>query len=299
MSAPESSTSASRLPCASKGSSGAGDREAGVGGELLAHLGGELGVGVEAGAGGGPAERDLADPAQGRLDPLDAEPHLRRVAAELLPERDRHSVHQVGAPRLDHVGEQLRLCLEGRLQRAHRRQQVAADLVQRRQVNGGGEDVVRGLTHVHLVVGVCPVAGEVGQHLVGVHVRGGAGAGLEDVDRELVVVFAGGDRFARLGDPRGHGGVERPELRVRRRRGRLQPAEPADHGNRDPLAGHREVVNGLGGLATPELLSQSRCLHQIRSPKPFELVLQAYSLAANLLRVVSLRSPIQVGLARA
>ncbi len=53
-----------------------------------------------------------------------------------------------------------------------------------------------------------PVAGEVGEHLVGVHVRGGAGAGLEDVDRELVVVFAGGDGVAGGGDPLGQVGVE-------------------------------------------------------------------------------------------
>ena len=52
-------------------------------------------------------------------------------------------------------------------------------------------------------LGWAPVAGEVGEHLVGVHVRGGAGAGLEDVDRELVVVLAGGDRVAGGGDPLG------------------------------------------------------------------------------------------------
>ena len=258
MSAPESSTSASRLPCASKGSSGLGDRQAGVGGELLAHLGGELGVGVEAGAGGGAAERDLADPAQRRLDPLDAEPDLRRVAAELLAEGDRDRVHQVGAAGLDDVGELLRLRLERRLERAHRRQQVVGDLVERRQVDGGGEDVVGGLAHVDVVVGVGPVAGEVGDHLVGVHVRGGAGAGLEDVDRELVVVLAVGDRVAGLGDPLGEVGVEHAELAVGRRRRRLEPAQPADHRHRHPLAGDREVVDGLGGLATPELLVRGR-----------------------------------------
>ena len=170
---------------------------------LLAHLGGELGVGVEAGAGGGAAERDLADPAQRRLDPLDAEPDLGGVAAELLAEGDRHRVHQVGAAGLDDVGELLRLRLQRRLERAHRRQQVVGDLAERRQVDGGGEDVVGGLAHVDVVVGVGAVAGEVGDHLVGVHVRGGAGAGLEDVDRELVVVLAVGDRVAGGGDPLG------------------------------------------------------------------------------------------------
>ena len=47
------------------------------------------------------------------------------------------------------------------------------------------------------------VAGEICDHLVGVHIRGGARAGLEDVDRELVVVLALGDRGPGRGDPLG------------------------------------------------------------------------------------------------
>jgi hypothetical protein len=219
-------------------------------------------MGVEAGPGRGAAEGDLPDSAQGRLDPLDPEPDLGRVAAELLSERDRHGIHQVGPPGLDDVRELPLLRLERRLQGAHRRQQVVGDLAERRQVDGGGEDVVRGLAHVDVVVGVGPVAGEVGEHLVGVHVRGGPGAGLEDVDRELVVVLAGGDRFARLGDPSRQLLVEDPELAVDARRGGLQPAQPADDRHRHPLAGNREVVDGFGGLATPELLSQGPSLHR-------------------------------------
>ena len=175
---------------------------------------------------------------QRRLDPLDPEPHLRRVAAELLAEGDRHRVHQVGAAGLDHVGELLRLRLERRLRAppiAGSRSWV--DLAERREVDGGGEDVVGRLAHVDVVVGVAPVAGEVGDHLVGVHVRGGARAGLEDVDRELVVVLAGGDRVAGRGDPRRRGRRRaRPSSALTRRRGRLQPAQPADDGHRDPLA---------------------------------------------------------------
>ena len=60
------------------------------------------------------------------LDPLDPEPDLGRVAAELLAEGDRDGVHQVGAAGLDDVGELRRLRLQRRLQPAHRRQQVVA-----------------------------------------------------------------------------------------------------------------------------------------------------------------------------
>ena len=65
-SAPEASTSPSRAACDSNGSAGGVDREAGVGGELLAHARGELGVRVEAGADRGAAERDLAEPLERR-----------------------------------------------------------------------------------------------------------------------------------------------------------------------------------------------------------------------------------------
>ena len=49
-------------------------------------------------------------------------------------------------------------------------------------------------------------------------------------------------------------GVEQAELGVRARGGALDAAEPAHDVDRDALAGHGEVVDGLGGLAAPELL---------------------------------------------
>ena len=105
LSAPDSSTSASRLPCASNGSSGAEISRPVASAQLGAHARGELGMGVEAGAGGGAAERDLRDLRQRVADAPRAEPHLRRVAGELLAERDRDRVHQVRAARLDDVVE--------------------------------------------------------------------------------------------------------------------------------------------------------------------------------------------------
>ena len=99
LSAPESSTSASRLACASNGSSGAEIFSRVSRREPPADLRGELRVGVEAGAGRGAAERDLRDARQRVGDPRAAEADLRGVAGELLAERDRHGVHQVRAAR--------------------------------------------------------------------------------------------------------------------------------------------------------------------------------------------------------
>ena len=52
-----------------------------------------------------PPRGSSADPGQDGLQPLDAELDGGGVAAELLAERDRRGVHQVGAPGLDHAVE--------------------------------------------------------------------------------------------------------------------------------------------------------------------------------------------------
>ena len=193
-SAPESSTSASRLACASNGSRGGGDLlQAGLLLQARAHLLGEPRVGVQPRAGGGAPERDLPDVHERRLHALLAKRDLGGVAGELLAERDRHGVHQVRAAGLDDVLKAFRLARERALELLERGQQLVLGDVQRGQVDGRGEHVVGGLAHVDVVVGVHLLAGERGDHLVGVHVRRGARAGLEHVDRELRVVLARGD----------------------------------------------------------------------------------------------------------
>ena len=157
------------------------------------------------------------------------------------------------------VAELLGLRAQGRAEAFQRRQQILVDLAERRQMDGGGKDVVRGLAHVDVVVRVGTVAGEVGEDLVGVHVRRGPGAGLEDVDRELVVVLAGGDGVTGDCDPLGDVGVEPAELGVDPGRGGLEAAEPMDHRARDRVPGDGEVVDRLVGLAAPKLLAHVRC----------------------------------------
>jgi hypothetical protein len=110
------------------------------------------------------------------------------------------------------------------------------ELAERRQVDGRREDVVRALPHVHVVVRVHVVSRQGRDHLVRVHVRARARAGLEDVDRELVVVLAARDRVAGSGDPLRLAGIEQPEPGVHARGGGLDPSEPARHGHRNRLA---------------------------------------------------------------
>ncbi len=132
------------------------------------------------------------------------------------------------------------------------------DLVERGQMDGRREDVVRRLAHVHVVVGVDALAGQRGDHLVGVHVRRGAGAGLEDVDRELVVQLAAGDAVGGGSDPVGLVAVEQAEVGVHVGGGALDPAEPArDRG------GDRPPETGKFATAFAVSPPQSSCLSAV------------------------------------
>jgi hypothetical protein len=226
--------------------------QAGGGGHPLADPGRELGVGVEAGADRGAAQRQLADPGQGVGDPLGPLAGLGGVAGELLAEGDRDGVHQVGAPGLDHVAQLGRLGLQRPGQGVQRRQQVVAGRRQGGQVDGAGEGVVGGLAHVDVVVGVDPLAGQGGDDLVDVGVGVGARAGLEDVDRELVVVVPGRDRLGGGGDPLGPAGVQQPQVGVDPGRLGLDPGQHPHHLDRHPLPGDGEVLDRLVGLTLPQ-----------------------------------------------
>src|SRR5215203_1936743 len=208
---------------------------------------------IETGARGRAAEGDLTHPGKRAAHAIGPQPDLRRVAAELLPERDRNRVHQVRPASFDDVGELLGLALERRAELVHRGEQIAGHLLQRREMHGRGKDVVRGLAHVDVVVGMGVVAGQVGHDLVGVHVRRRPGAGLEDVDGKLVVVLAGRDRVAGSRDPLGDILVEQAELGVHPRRGGLDPSHPVHDGRRNRLTGDGEVLYSLGRLGPPEL----------------------------------------------
>src|SRR5437588_358942 len=64
-------------------------------------------MGVEAGPDRRAAERNPAEPLERRADAVVALARLRRVAAELLTERDGNGVHQVRPARLDDVDREL------------------------------------------------------------------------------------------------------------------------------------------------------------------------------------------------
>ena len=120
---------------------------------------------------------------------------VRRVATELLSERDRHRVLEVRAAGLEDGRELAALFPQPVAQGARRDEQIAQDeedgQARRRRI-----DVVGRLSHVHVIVGMHALVraeafpedlgSAVGEHLVGVHVVRGPRAGLVDVDDELI-----------------------------------------------------------------------------------------------------------------
>jgi hypothetical protein len=176
------------------------DRQSRLVDQTRAHALGELRMRVEARADGRAPQRDLPEARHRVAHAVAALPYLRRVAGELLAERDGNRVHPVRAPGLDDVVELHSLALEGLRKRVECGDEVVDDLAERGEMHGRREDVVRGLPHVHVVVRVHVLARERRDHLVRVHVRRRSGARLEDVDGELVVELAVRDARARVGD---------------------------------------------------------------------------------------------------
>ena len=218
-------------------------------------------MGVEPGAHGGPAERELQQAGQGLLEPGDAVVELLRPARDLLPERQRRRVHQVRAADLHDVVAGRGPLPQRVAQRRERRDHLAPERDTRRHVDRGGEAVVRGLAAVHVVVRVhetllAPLAAQelaraVRQHLVHVHVRLRAAAGLPHHERELVVPAAREHLVRRRDDGAALRRVEQPELDVDERRRLLHLDQRAHQRTRHALARDAEPACASARSAHP------------------------------------------------
>ena len=183
------------------------------------------------------AEVDLVQELPDLGDALHFLADRRAPAVELLAERHRHGVLQVGAAHLQHLVELLALG-EERLLQPGQRLHVAGQAQDQREPERGRVDVVGRLPEVDVVVRVDVLVlallvaerlqREVGDHLVGVHVGRRAGAALDEVGDELVAHLAGDQPVAGGGDRVGDLGVEHAEVAVRQRGGLLHVAEGLD-----------------------------------------------------------------------
>ena len=116
-------------------------------------------------------------------------------------------------------------------------------------VHGGGDHVVARLPSIHVIVRVG--AGEMADYLIGVHVRGSAAAGLEDVDREFIVVSPFHDLFCRGFDSCRQSRRQVTHAAVHVRGSAFDHSQRADKRAWEALSADREV------------LDRSRCLRPI------------------------------------
>ncbi len=218
---------------------------------MFADGGREITMGVHTGADSRAAQGDLGELFPGESDPFSSTFHLACVPFEHLSQTDRGSVLKVGSAGLDHPPEFLGLAGQGRGEPLDTGLEPFVDREECGQMQRGGDDVVGGLALIDMVVGVDQIPGAasatedfrrpVGDDLVGVHVRRGSRAGLENVDDELVVEPAVGDLPGRLPDRLPQTGVELAQIFVGLRRAPCDPAQRPDHSRRDRSAAHGKV----------------------------------------------------------
>ncbi len=168
----------------------------------------------------------------------------------------------MGASDLDDPVPALGLVGQPRVHQAQRWNQLVVNPARGGDVHRGRETVVRRLALVDMVVGVnrllaAALAGQhfigaAGDHLIGVHVRLSARAGLPDHQRKLAIEIPAGYFGGRLLDHFGELGVEPSNSRIHPCRRLLHEAQ-----SMDDLHGHllarpeREVTDRPLGLGAP------------------------------------------------
>ena len=204
-------------------------------------------MGVDTGADRGAAQRQFSYPTQAGVHPVDALAHLGRPAAHLLAHAHRHGVHEVRASGLDHIVHGGGFGDDGVVQVLEAGDERLFRLQVRGYVDRRGNDIVRRLAHVDVVVrvhlaaqGLCRQRGD---DLVGVHIGAGAGAGLEDVDGEMLVVAALGDGAGAVLDGLRHVGLHQAQVEVGLGAGGLDQSQRPDEAAGESQPADGEVVD--------------------------------------------------------
>ena len=172
----------------------------------------------------------------------------------------------MGPAYLDDVLERVLLVVQRIAQLLQRRDQGVRHLFRRRDVHGRRESVVGRLRAIDVVVRVNRVFradraaqhldGAVGDNLIGVHVRLGAGPRLPDGKREVVVQLAFGDFQSGLGDGVGQFRLNIVEALIGQGRRALDDAQCADQRHRHGFRANREIDQGAGRLGAEEFIGR-------------------------------------------
>ena len=158
----------------------------------------------------------------------------------------------MGAADLDDAGERLFLLAQRALQFTQGRNEIGNDACRGGDVHRGRERIVRRLAHIDVIVGMNRLlgaefaaqqfVGAIGDHLVEVHVGLGAGAGLPDHQRKMIVELAL-DHLARgADDGAGAACVQQSQFAIGFRGRQFDDAERADDIHRHPVAADAEIV---------------------------------------------------------
>ena len=133
-------------------------------------------------------------------------------------------------------------------QTIQRRNQAFPDRHRRGDVDSGGKRIVGGLPEVHVIVRVNPqggieLAAAVGDHLVHIHVRRGAGTCLIDINRKLRVMVTVHDFGCDFGNQPRHRGLQQSKFAVGFRRGFFDETIRVDEFRGQDRARDREIEN--------------------------------------------------------
>src|SRR6185437_10066138 len=208
---------------------------------------------VYPGANGRRAHVDLQNQLLGLAQAVDVFEDGMGEGTELLPERHRYGVLKLRAAHLDEGAELFAFLQKCPSERGHRRLQLGNARVQR-QLDRRGIDVVGRLAQIDVVVRVDNVVratrktqrlqGEVGDHLVRVHVGRGPGAPLNHVDRKLVAVLPAPESLRGRNNGARNFRVQQAQLLIRQRRRLLDGGERRDQGRKlaDVCTGNWEIL---------------------------------------------------------
>ena len=188
---------------------------------------------------------------------------MGRVAAELLAQPQGNSILEVGAADFDHLRPLLRPLGQQGPKGLQRGDQPLLQFERHGHMQRGGEGVVARLAQVHMVVRMhrllaaqLPSEGlnrSVGDHLIGIHVGLGSGAGLPDLQRKFAIQLAAGHLLRRRHDRGGQGGIQAAQVAVHFGAGGLELAEGMHHRQRHALAEGKEMDRALR-LGAPVLI---------------------------------------------
>ena len=248
-------------------------------GQLGHHRRGKTRIGIDPGPHRRAAQRQPAQAYQAIVKAAARTVQLGLPGAEFLAEGQRHRIHQVGAPGLDHLLQLLRPPADHRGQVFQRRQQPPGHRADRGHPQGGRDHIVGTLAQVDVVVGMHGpfdrqlAVGQRGNHLIGIHVGRSARTGLVDIHREMGVMPVG-RHLGGSGLDRGRTfGRQQAKTAIDPCRRRLDQPQCGNETGRQRPAGDREIVQRTLGLGTPQGLGRHLQLpHRIMLGTPVVLV---------------------------